>query len=157
MSASDYFPTIFSACFALGYCAMAVAIWRGSPERFEKYYSDYRVLAPFPHDVTRGGLRAFAAGALPLIFLALTVAVGDLKNAEKVAGNVPSGFLHQLSLEFIALTFLGWLFQAIVSIFGRPRWLLIPYVRDEKSVWEVRRERRAERRAVRSSSPRNSS
>ena len=156
MSISDFFPTVFCASFAVGYSVIAICMWRSSPERFEKFYREYRGMAPFPQDVTRGTLRAFAVSAPAMCFMALAVAAGDVENYRKAAGN-PTSLLSGISGTFLILTAVSWGVYAAVSLFSWPRWLLLPYVRDEKSVWAARRERRAERRAARSSSTGNSS
>src|SRR5690349_15594008 len=105
MNALDFFPTFFCTCFAAGYCAATIWMWHARPERFERYYQQVRLVMPFNHDMTRGMLRSFAAGAPPLFFLALTVAVGDFANAREAAGNPSSELLHQVSLASILLTF----------------------------------------------------
>jgi hypothetical protein len=152
VSASDYFPTVFCACFVVGYGVVAIWMWHGSPEHFERYYLEYRDMAPFSNNVTRGFLRAYPSGTPALVFMALAVGVGDIENARESAGDPSSGLLYSLSSTFIILTFLGWGFQVVVSLFSWPRWLLLPYVRNEKSYWVARREARAQRRAARSSS-----
>jgi len=83
-------------------------------------------------------------------FLALAVAAGDAAKYQEAAGHSPTVF-SALSGAFLVLMFIGWGFYAVVSVFSWPRWLLLPYVRDEKSVWVARREARAKRRAARAS------
>ena len=83
-------------------------------------------------------------------FLALAVAAGDAAKYQEAAGHSPTVF-SALSGAFLVLMFIGWGFYAVVSVFSWPRWLLLPYVRDEKSVRVARREARAKRRAARAS------
>ena len=150
MSFSGFFPTVFCSCYAVGYGVVAILMWRGGPERFEKLYTEFRRMSPFPSDVTRGTLRAHASSAPSMLFLALAVAAGDAARYQEAAGHSPRVF-SALSGASLILMFIGWGFYAVVSVFSWPRWLLFPYVRDEKSVWVARREARAKRRAARAS------
>lgn len=134
------------AAFGIFCTLMTVWMWWWSRERFANFYDHFENLSSFGPEYTRGMLRAMpvmVAGLDMFLVLAGLQAFEEMRIAE---GHAESRTIFWVSGGVLAAAMFTFLVLMAASWFGRPRWMLIPYLRDEKSAWEKRREAKAARR-----------